>query len=134
MADLYAFRAKSATFGGVALNGVLDGAVNGTGSASDLNTDADPTIKGTVVDGIAVEATVTVSDAAGANTVGVDIGEVGDLVIVFERRADGKGAAASPNRTATLAGAVCLDNGAQAASQGIGSATLRFRAKSVAWS
>lgn len=133
MADLYAYRAKSGSFASNTLNGLTDAQVNQTGSASDLNTDADPVIKGTVVDGIAVEAVVTVTDFS-ATTNAIDVGEVGDLVIIYERRADGKGAAASPNKTATLSGAVCVSNGASAQTQGIGSFNLTFRAKTVVWS
>jgi len=130
MADLSAFRAKSASFS-TAITGVTDASVSESGNASDLETDADSVIKGVVVDGIGVNATVTTTDVNRASAIGV--GSVGSLVIVFEKRADGKGAAASGSKTATIADAVCVDNGVSGQSAGIGSAAIQFRGKAVAW-
>jgi hypothetical protein len=132
MADLDGYRAKSASFAAAGITGLTDASVEDSGSPTDVESDADPVIKGVVVDGIAVNATVTTTDITKINSIA--IGTAGSLVIVFEKRADGKGAAASPNKTATIADAVVISKSDQAASKGVGSGSITFRAKSVTWS
>lgn len=132
MADLNGYRAKSCTFGGSGITGLTDANLTDGGDATNITSDADPVIKGVVVDNIAVEVTISTTDLALVNAIAS--GTAGTLVVVFEKRADGKGAAASPNKTATIADAVLVSKTDQAASVGVGSASATFRGKSVTWS
>lgn len=131
MADLNGYRAKSATFAAGAITGLTDATVEESGTPTDIESDADPVIKGVVVDGIGANVTAVTTDITTINSIA--IGTAGTLVVVFEKRADGKGAAASPNKTATITDAVVISKSDQAATKAIGSGTITFRGKAVAW-
>lgn len=119
-----AYRLKSATFAATAILGCTDFSIKDGGSASDLSTDASPTITAVFVDQIVTEITISSTDVARASA--THPGDTGSLVLVFQLRAEGKGAAAG-DKTATMATATLIDVGAKAGTNGIGAVDYTFK-------
>jgi hypothetical protein len=134
MADLATFRAKTATFDSLALTGLQDVSINGQSTAEDVQSDADPIIKGTVVDGIADDIAVTIEDLTHAADAKLEIGDCASLVVVFEKRASGRAAAGSGNKTGTWANAVLTGKAPRAGTGGRSACVLTFRAPACVWS
>ncbi len=136
MSDQKAYRAKSATFASVALTPVQDMDSDESGQTSDLGGDASPNVTAVFVDQIAGEITINVTDISLANNTSIEVGDAGTLAIVWEQRADGRGAAGSPNKTETWANAVVKGKKRNASGLGgVGSLALTFRAPgSPTWS
>lgn len=133
MADLTGFRAKTVTFSGTAILGIQDASdAGGGGDAVNLDIDASANISGTVIDGIYEEYNVTTTDINRASAIAK--GDNGSLVILYEKRADGRAAASSGNKTATMANATVIGKSSNIGTKGVGSVTITFRAPSVAWS
>ena len=137
MAAANAYRIKTATFASTAILGLADASIKDGGSASQLSTDASPWITAVFVDQIVVEITISSTDVARASA--VHAGDSGILAIVFQLRAEGKGAAAG-DKTATCATATLVDVSVKAGTNGIGSVEYTFQcsgaaaANPVAWS
>lgn len=127
MSDQKAYRAKSATFASVSLTPVQQISVDEGGQTTDLTGDAASAVAAVFVDQIASDVTVEVSDIALGNNASVEVGDAGSLVIVYEQRADGRGAAASPNKTLTFANAVLSRKSPSAGTDGKGAITFTFR-------
>jgi len=134
MPDLNTFRSKTATFATIALLGLQAVDVTEAGTPEDVTSDADPVIKGTVVDNIGEDIAVTCEDLSEADNAAMDVGDVGDLVVLFEKRASGKGAASAGDITATWANAVLVSKTPRAGTSGRSQVVYTFRAPSVAWS
>lgn len=124
MAAANAYRLKTATFSAVAILGCTDFSIKDGGSASDLSTDASPTITAIFVDQIATEVTISSTDVARASA--AHAGDTGNLVLIFQLRAEGKGAGAG-DKTATMATATLIDVAYKAGTNGIGSVEYTFR-------
>lgn len=127
MSDQKAYRAKSATFASVSLTPIQQISVKEGGQTTDLTGDAAAAVAAVFVDQIASDVTVESSDIALGNNASVEVGDTGSLVVIYEQRADGKGAAASPNKTLTFANAVLVGKDFSAGTDGKGSFTATFR-------
>jgi hypothetical protein len=131
MPDVSTSRAKTAAFQSVSLLPLLDVQTSEDASSSDLNADANPYVAGVFVDGIAHNVAVTISDVGLVGNSAFEVGDNGSLVILYEQRADGRGAAASPNDTATYANATLVSKSFSAGAGGTSSVTLNFRCGAV---
>lgn len=133
-----AFVSLSATFDGNSIDGVTDVSASINGTPVDLVTDAETSVESVFVDAIAADVTVTTTAIDECSS--MQPGDAGSLVIVFQKRAEGRGAAGSGNKTATAANAVLTNITPSAATTGIGSLALTFRcagpdsASPIAWS
>lgn len=132
MADVASYRAKTATFAAVALSPLLDATIDESGQASGLEADANPYSQATFVDGIAHTVDVTVTDVALIQNTALEIGDAGSLVVTYEKRADGRGAAGtSPNKIGTWANAVLISKRTQAGAGGNSNVVFSFRCAAV---
>lgn len=120
-----AYRAKSATFASTARLGLQSLKVTANGQTTDLVTDAVDTVQAVFVDALAAEVSAVVTDVSGVNS--LKPGDTGSLVVVFEKRAEGRAAAGSGNVTATFANAVVTTSDIDSAVTGIGSGTVSWR-------
>lgn len=141
MADVASYRAKTASFASVSLLPLLSVSVDESGQATGLDADANAYSQATFVDGIAHTVDVTVSDVALIQNTALEIGDTGSLVVTFEKRADGRGAAStSPNKIGTWANAVLVSKRTQAGAGGNSDVVFSFRCAAnagaipVAWS
>lgn len=125
MAASNAYVALSATFNSGAIDGITDISVSINGSPVDLVTDAETSIETVFVDAIAADVTITTTDISAVT--GFDPGDTNSLVIVFQKRAAGSGAAVAGNSTATFANATLHDISPSASVTGVSSTSLTFR-------
>lgn len=138
MAASNAYVALSATFNSGGIDGITDITASFNGSPVDLLTDAETSIEAVFVDALACDVTVTTTDIS--SVTGLEPGDASSLVIVFQKRAEGKGAALSGNITGTFANAVITDISPGSAVTGIASTSVTFRcagpdsASPVTWS
>ncbi len=129
------FRAKTATFASVPITDLTQLTVAQGGNSHDLVGDASADITAVFTDGIATDVTVASNDITFQGNASIEIGDSGTLAVVFEKRAQGRGAAGSGDKTLTLTSAVCTGKHAEAGTNGIGSGTFTFRAPGQAtWS
>lgn len=119
------FRAKSATFSGSAIANIESMTDNISGQPVDLITDALSDVAAVFLDSRAVDVSLVVSDFAAAAL--VPGAAAASLVVTYEHRAAGAGAAGSGNKVLTLANAVLVSNEGQAGTNGTGQRSLRFR-------
>lgn len=131
MADIATYRAKTASFASVNLLPLQDVTFNEESSSSDHSGDANPYVLATFVDSIAHTVAVTITDVDLVKNASLETGDNGSLVVVFEKRADGRGAAASPNKTATWGNATLISKNIQAGVGGNSSVVFNFRCASV---
>lgn len=124
MAAANAFRAKTATFA-TAILGIENISVNKSGTPTDLTTDASDSVTAVFVDTIVGDVTVVTSDIKRAST--INPGDTGSLAIVYECRAEGKGATAGNNTTFTAATASVVSVNCDAPTTGKGQATITWR-------
>ncbi len=133
-----AYRAKACSFDGDAKLGVTNIESSLTGNMTDLTTDAIESITAVFVDAIAADVTVDVTAMDGVVT--LTPGDVGPLVVVYEKRAEGRAPAGSGNLIATLANAVVGSVKFTGPGGGHGSASVTWRCSNpnggspVAWS
>ncbi len=129
------FRAKTATYASVPITDLTNMTAAQGGQSHDLVGDASADILAVFVDGIATDVTVASNDIGFQGSASIEVGDSATLVIVFEKRASGRGAAGSGDKTLTLANTVCVSKNADAGTNGIGSGTFTFRAPGQAtWS
>ena len=138
MAAANAFRAKTASVFASAKTGIKSLKIKNGGTSSDLTSDASPAVNAIFVDMLACDVSIVLTDFAGATA--LVAGDTGALIVTFEKRAEGRGAAVSGTPiTATFSNAVLLDIDFNAATIGIGDVTLNLRCSSptggsaVAW-
>ncbi len=101
------FRAKTATFNSVPITDLTQLTASQGSQSHDLVGDASADILSVFVDGIATDVTVASNDITFQGNASIEVGDSASLVIVFEKRASGRGAAGSGDKTLTLANAVC---------------------------
>lgn len=97
---------KTATYKGTAVTGLSNFDISEDGSPKDVCTDGSQTITMTWVDGIGMTVVVETTDASIHTSASFRVGAAGSLVLVMQKRAEGKGAAAASDKTATFANAV----------------------------
>ncbi len=133
-----AYRAKSCNFASSAKLGVISIETTINGNTTDLNTDAALSVTAVFVDALVADVTVGVTAIDG--TTGLTPGDTGSLVVVFEKRAEGRSPAGSGNLTATFANAVVTSVKSDGPAAGHGSATVTWRCSNpssgspVSWS
>lgn len=104
-----AYRFKSATWGGVAVVGALDCNEEDTVEEVTKHRTANATAnQATFVDGVGARVTLSVSDTSQRALTAMAIGDVAALVIIREKRAEGKGAVAASDKTATYSNATIV--------------------------
>ncbi len=130
MSAANAYRAKTATFASSGKLGLTSLKVGSSGQTTDLVSDAVDSVCAVFVDALVIDVTMTVSAVDGVNT--IKPGDAGSLVLVFQKRAEGRAAAGGGDLTATMANAVVVSNETEAGTTGIGSATLSFRCSASA--
>ncbi len=129
------FRAKTATFNSVNMTDLTQFNISQGGQSHDLVGDASADILSVFVDSIATDVTVSSNDIGLSGNAGLEVGDSASLVVVFEKRASGRAAAGSGDKTLTLANCVCVSKTAEANTNGIGSGSFVFRAPGQAtWS
>lgn len=125
MAAPNSYRALSATFGASAKLGLASCKVAANGQTTDLVSDAVDSVRAIFVDALVCDVTISSSDLSLLTT--IKPGDVAALVIVFQKRAEGRAAAGSGNLTGTLANAVVTSTDLDGQTTGIGSGTVTFR-------
>ncbi len=140
MADQLTYRAKTAVFVALNLLPLVDISSAQSGNVTTLDADANSYSQGAFVDGISEDIEITIDDVNVATNASAVIGTNGSLVITYEKRADGKGAAGTPNKVATFANATLTGRRIQAGAGGRSQVVLTFKcagvsaAAPVAWS
>ncbi len=124
MAAANTYRAKSCTFASSLKLGLTGLKVTVNGQTTDFTSDAAVSVTAIFVD--ALKATVTANVAAIDGVNGLNPGDVGALVVVFEKRAEGRSPAGSGNLTATFSNAVVTSNDSDAPGGGVGGATITW--------
>lgn len=124
MAAANAYRAKSATFS-TAILGIESISSNKSGQATDHTSDASDAINAVFIDSIVGDITIVTSDFARASS--IVPGDTGSLSVVYECRAEGRGATAGNNKTYTAATATVVSVNLDAPTTGKGQATITFR-------
>ncbi len=128
------FRAKTATFGGVSITDLTRLSVRKGGQSYDLIGDANANVLDVFVDNIASDITISSNDVTFQSNAGLEVGDSGSLVMVFEKRATGRAAAGSGDKTLTITAAI-ISTDFEAGSNGIGAGTFTLRAAGVGtWS
>jgi len=128
------FRAKTASFGGTGLTDLTNLSVRQGGASYDLIGDASSNVLDVFVDSIATDITVSSNDCTLMGAASNEVGDSGSLIIVFEKRATGRAAAGSGDKTLTITAAL-ISKDFNAGSNGIGAGTFTFRAAGQAtWS
>lgn len=134
-----AYRALSLSFATVAKTGLTSLKITANGQTVDLLADAVDSVQAIFVDALVADITATFTDAGGVD--GLKPGDVGALVGVFQKRAEGRAAAGSGNLTCTASNAVVVSSDIEGSATGIGSATVTWRCSSggasggaLAWS
>jgi hypothetical protein len=125
MAAPNSYRAKTATFASSAKLGLSSCKVSASGQTTDLVCDAVDSVRAVFVDALVCDVTIASSDLSLLDT--IKPGDIGALVLVFEKRAEGRAAAVSGNLTGTLATAVVVSTDIDSGTTGIGSGTVTFR-------
>ncbi len=120
-----AYRAKTATFAASTKLGLTSIETTINGSTTDLNTDAALSVTAVFVDALVADVTIGVTAIDGVT--GLVPGDVGALVVVFEKRAEGRSPAGSGNLTATFSNAVVVSNKSDGPAAGHGGAVITFR-------
>ncbi len=131
MADQNTYRAKTAVFAAVSLLPLVDVSDSINGNVTMLDADANPYSQGAFVDGISADVEVTVDDVALAANTAIEVGDNGSLAILYEKRADGRGAAASPNKTHTYGNATVTGRRVQAGAGGRSQVVFSFKCAGV---
>ncbi len=128
------FRAKTATFASVAITDLTRLSVRKGGQSYDLIGDASANVLDVFVDTIASDITISSNDINFQTNASIEVGDSGTLVMVFEKRATGRAAAGSGDKTLTITAAV-ISTDFEAGSNGIGAGTITLRAAGVGtWS
>jgi hypothetical protein len=135
------YRAYTVTIGGTAMTGILSIKVKVNGQVTDITSDALDAILAVFVDARVAEVTIELTDVAAASGYSPgDMAGSGGLVVVYQKRQEGRGAAGSGNKTATFSNATLVDSDIEGASVGAAKCTLTFRCSSptggspVTWS
>ncbi|MBA3588850.1 hypothetical protein [Methylibium sp.] len=122
-----AHKIKSVTFSSTAILGIQNVDENDTAEAMDKHrADTSACVEAVFLDGVGAQIVVTTTDLSVRSTWA--LGVVGSLVVVKEQRANGTGATAGQDKTATYAAAVLVAKGIGAPFQGKGSLVLTFEA------
>ncbi len=133
-----AYRAKTCTFASSTKLGLTSVRATINGNTTDLTTDAALSVTAVFVDALVADVTCTVTDISGVNS--LTPGDTGALVLVYEKRAEGRSPAGSGNLTATFSNAVVVSVEAEGPNAGHGAATVTWRCSNpssgspVAWS
>jgi hypothetical protein len=111
------------------LTGITDVSTPESGNATTLESDANPFIQGVYIDGISSSPTVSTTDILQASDAAFAPGAMGELKITYQKRAQGKGAAATgPKREAKFDHAVVISRDPKANTTGKGDASITFQA------
>ncbi len=97
---------KTATYKSTAITGLTNFDISEDGSAKDVSTDGAATITMTFVDGIGMTVVIETTDASIHTSSSFRVGAAGSLVLVMQKRAEGKGPVGAADKTATFANAV----------------------------
>lgn len=125
MAAPNAYRALSATFASGAKLGLQSCKVAVNGQTTDLVSDGVDSVRAIFVDALVHDVSISASDLSVLET--LKPGDTGSLVIVFQKRAEGRAAAGSGNLTCTLANSVVTSVDIDSGTTGIGTGNVSFR-------
>lgn len=115
---------KTGTYKSTAFTGISSFDIQEDGSPTDVATDGSATITMTYLNNIGYTVTIETTDCSVVQGANFRVGSAGSLVLVMQKRAEGKGPAAASDKTATFANAVVVSN-----SQGVpheGNSTVRI--------
>lgn len=133
MATSPAYVLKSAVFtpaGGspsaVTITGLQTISYGTQGSVVAHSHDAAQAVTEHFIDDISGDCSITTTDLSDAQNAALKVSEVGSLVLTYQKRAAGSGAAAGSDLTVTAAEATVTANTGQAGSTGLGEATISF--------
>ena len=129
MAAPNAFRAYSVTWKAGSLTTIENVSISQGGQAVDFISDGSAYVSAVFVDNIAADITVVLADFT--QTKALSPGDNGALVVTYQLRAEGKGAAGSGNAVATFSSASLVNIQPDAATGGVGRVTLTFRASAA---
>lgn len=114
MAAAATYIIKSVTFKGVAVDGVEEVSYNEDGDVVTHTHDGLATATATFVDAIKGSVRITGRNMSLSSNANLAFGSNGSLVVVFQKRAAGKGAAAGADKTLTAADATITKCGGSA--------------------
>lgn len=120
-----AYVSLSVTFDGTPIGGVRGITLTQGSTTSDLLTDAETSIEAVFVDGRVADVTLTTTEIDALTS--YSPGDTGSLVVVYQKRAPGRGAAGSGNKTATMANAVVTTIDTPANTDSIAEASITWR-------
>lgn len=123
---------KSATWKGSVIDGLENVEFGEEGAVVDHNTDGQSIIAATFIDNIKGVVKVTGRNTSILTGANFEIGSVGSLVVVYQKRAAGKGAVAAADKTLTCAEATLTKNSGTAPHADRGTMELEFDVASAA--
>lgn len=126
MAASVTYIIKTVTFKGTAMDGLEDVQFGQEGDVVSHNSDGQITVSATFLDNIKGNVRVSSRNTALLSTANFDIGSVGSLVIVMQKRAAGKGAVAGQDKTLTAAESTLIRPGGNAPHADRGTAEFEF--------
>jgi hypothetical protein len=118
---------KSVTFKSTALTGVEDVSISESGDVVDSHHDSSVTVTATFIDKIKATVRVTGRNLSFASNSNYGIGANGSLVVVFQKRASGKGVTVGSDKTATFADATLISPTSSASSTDRSTLELEFQ-------
>jgi len=131
---------KTCTYKAAAITGLKSYDIQEDGSPTDVATDGSATVTLTFVNNIGMTVSVESTDASIPTSASYRVGAAGSLVLVLQKRAEGKGPAAASDKTATFANAVLVSVGQGVPHEGESSTRLTWRcadpnnSSAVVWS
>lgn len=102
---------KTGTYKSTAFTGIKSFSIDEDGSPTDVATDGSATITMTFLNNIGYTVSVETTDASVVQGANFRVGSAGSLVLVMQKRAEGKGPVGAADKTATFANAVVVSNG-----------------------
>lgn len=127
MAAPAAYYVKTGTFKSTAFTGITSFDISEDGSPTDLATDGSATITLTYLNNIGFTVTAETTDCSVVQGANFRVGAAGSLVLVMQKRAEGKGPVGAADKTATFANAVVVSNGAGVPHEGDSTVRVTWR-------
>ena len=127
MAAAATYIIKSATFKGTSIDGLEDASWANEADEVLHNTDGQTTVSTSFLDNIRGQVTVLSRNAGLSGTANFQLAQKGQLVIVMQKRADGKGAVSGQDKTLTVPEAMVIDLSGNAPNSDRGSLRIVFR-------
>lgn len=125
---------KTASFKGTSITGLKNYDIGEDGSPTDVATDGSATITMTFLNNLGMTVGLASTDASLPSAAAFRVGAAGALILVLQKRAEGKGPAAASDKTLTFANAVLVSVTEGVPHEGESTIQLSFRCSDPAGS